>query len=58
MAFRGGKQEGVEWMDILGVLGMQTVIFEMDGPWDPTVQHREMCVSGSFCCTTEVDERL
>lgn len=41
-----------------GVLGMQTVIFGMDGQWDPTVQHREMCVLGSLCCTTELDETL
>lgn len=25
----------------------------MDGQWDPNVQHREMCVIGSICCTTE-----
>ena len=37
---------------------MQTVLFGMDGQWDPTVQHREMCVIGSLCCTTELDETL
>ena len=37
---------------------MQTVIFGMDGQWDPTVQHREMCVTGSCCCTTELDKTL
>ena len=26
--------------------------------WDPTVQHRDLCVIGSFCCTTELDEIL
>ena len=41
-----------------GCLGMQTVIFVMDGQWDPTVQHREMCVTGSLCCTTELDETV
>ena len=46
-----GKGEGVNWMDILGVLGMQTVIFVVDGQRDPTVQHREMCVIGPLCCT-------
>ena len=41
---------------ILGVSGMQTVISGMDGQWDPTVQHKEMCVIGSLYCTTELDE--
>ena len=38
--------------------GMQTVISGVDGQWDPTVQHREMCMVGSLCCTTELDETL
>ena len=46
----------------MGICGgggwMQTVIFGMDGQWDTTVQHREMCVIGSLCCTTEIDETL
>ena len=50
--------EGVGWMGILGVFWMQTAIFGMDGEWDPTAQHREMCVIGSLFCTTELDERL
>ena len=37
---------------------MQTVVFGMDGQWDPTIQHREMCVTESLCCTTESDETL
>ena len=37
---------------------MQIVIFGMDGQWEPTVQHREMCVIGSLCCTTELDKTL
>ena len=41
-----------------GGLGMQTVIFGMDGQWDPTVQHREMYVIGSLCRTKELDETL
>ena len=57
MAFLGGR-EGVGWMGILGVFWMQTVIFGMDGQWDPTVQYREMCVIWSLCCTTELDETL
>ena len=40
------------------VLGfwIQTVIFGMGGQWGPTVQHRELCVTGSLCCTTEIEE--
>ena len=34
------------------------LIFGMDGQWDPTVQHRELCVSESLCCTTELEEAL
>ena len=56
--FPRGEVEGVGWMDILGVFWMQTVIFGMDGEWDPTVQHREMCVIVSLFCTTELDETL
>ena len=41
-----------------GLGGMQTVISGMDGQWDSTVQHREMCVIGSLFCTTELDETL
>ena len=37
---------------------MQTVICGMDGQWDPTVHHREICVIASLCCTTEFDEAL
>ena len=35
---------------------MQTVVFGMDGQWDPSVQHKEMGVIGSLCRTTELDE--
>ena len=58
LGFPRGKGEGVGWMGILGVFRMQTVIFGKDGQWDPTAQHREMCVTGSLCCTTEPDETL
>ena len=37
---------------------MRTVIFAMDGQWGPTVQHRELCVIRSFCCTTEIEDTL
>ena len=52
---RGG--EGREWNG-WGVWGwwIQTVTFGMDEQWAPTVQHRELCVIGSFCCTTEIEE--
>ena len=45
-------------MDICGVWEMHTITLRMDGQWDPTVQHREICVIGSLCCTTELDETL
>ena len=54
----GGEGVRVGWMGILRVLWMQTAIFGMDGQWDPTVQHREMCVIGSLFCATELEETL
>ena len=36
----------------------QTATFGMDGQWGPTVQHRELCVIGPLCCTTELEETL
>ena len=53
-----GKGEVVRWMGIWGVFWMQTVIFVMDGQWNPTVQHREMCVIRLLSCTAELDETL
>ena len=56
-----GCQGGVgrEWGG-QGVWGwwMQMVTFGMDEQWGPTVQHRELCVTGSLCCTTEIEETL
>ena len=46
------------WVGILGVLGMQTVTFEMEEQWDLIAQYREMCVIGSLRYTTELDETL
>ena len=37
---------------------MPTVISGVVGQWDPTVQHREMCVNGSLCFATELHETL
>ena len=42
--FEGYKLLYLEWMG--------------NGILLPTVQHREMCVIGSLCCTTELDETL
>ena len=56
MEFPEGKGEGVGWMNILEFFWMQTVIFGMHGQWGPTVQHKEMRVIGSLCCTTELKE--
>ena len=30
----------------------------MDGQWRLTVQQWELCVTGSLCCATEVEEAL
>ena len=49
---RGGR------MGILGDFWRQTVVFGMDGQWDPSVQHSEMCVIGSLRCITELYETL
>ena len=50
---------GKEW-DGQGVWSwwLQTVTFEMDGHCTPTVKHKELCVIGSLCCTTEIEETL
>ena len=45
-------------MGIWGAFWMQTVMFGMDGQWDPIVQCNEMYVIGSLCCTTEFEETL
>ena len=47
----GSRMDG-----ILDVFWIQTVIFGMDGQWNPTVQHRAMCVVRSLFSTTELDE--
>ena len=58
LGFPRGKGEGVGQMSIWGVFWIQTVIFGMVGQWYLTVQHREMCVIGSFYSTTELEETL
>ena len=54
LGFWGGTRVG--WMGILGIWGMQTVCYIWNG-WamNPTVQHKERCVTGSLCCITELD---
>ena len=54
-----GRGRGDEW-DGQGVWAfcMRTVTFGMDGRWGPTVQHRELGVTGSLCCTTDAEETL
>ena len=56
---RGGS--GIGWAfgrRWWGEVWMQTLMFGMDGQWNPTVPHKEMCVTGSLCCTTELDKTL
>ena len=50
--------EGEEGVGGMGIWGRQTVVSGVDGQWDPTEQHREMCVITSLCCTTELDKTL
>ena len=54
---RGEWREWDGWA-FRGFFGMQPVILGVDGPWDPTVQHRAMCVIGSLYCTIEFEETL
>ena len=35
-----------------------TVTFGMDGQWALSIQHRQLCVTGPLCCTTEIEETL
>ena len=42
----------------LGGFWMPTVISGLDGQWGPGLQHRELCVIGSLCCTRETEETL
>ena len=51
-----GRKEWDGWA-VWG-FGVQTVIFGRQ--WGPTntVQHRKLCVIGSLCCTTEIEETL
>ena len=52
----GGEKEWDGW----GVWGwwIQTVTFGIDGQWGSTVHHRELCVTKSLCCATEIEETL
>ena len=47
----GGRGEPEGWMGSLG-FWMQTSICGMGRQQGPTVQHRELCVIVSLCCTT------
>lgn len=50
---------GREWDGgAVGGFWKQTVLFGTDGQWGPTVQHRELCVTGSLCHTTETEKTL
>ena len=50
-----GERGGSGMDGHLGVFWMQTLVFGIDGQWDPTVQHREICVIGSLSCKTELE---
>ena len=49
----GGRRQWDGWT--VWNFWMQTVRFGMDGQWGPTVQHKELCMVGSLCCTTEIE---
>ena len=55
-----GRGEGGQWMRSMGSLGLvvQTGTFGINRQRASTVQHREQCVIGSLCCTTEIEETL
>ena len=53
----GGRREENGMDRQFGVWGCK-LLFGMDGQWGPIVQHRELCVMGSLCCTTETEETL
>ena len=42
----------------VGGFRLQTVTSGMDGKWGPNVQHMELCVIGSLCCTTELEATI
>ena len=52
-----GEGEGSVMDGQFGVFGC-SVVFGMEKQWDPTVQHGELCVIVSLCCTTEIKETL
>jgi len=56
----GGWGGGREWdgREVQGFFWMQTLIFGMDGQQGPTEQHRELCMIGSLCCTTNIEKTL
>ena len=49
--------EGGDGQEVRG-FWRQTFILGMDGQQGPTIQHREQCVIGSLCYTTEIEETL
>ena len=55
---QGGKGRSGMYVHSGVFWGMRTVVLGMAGQWDPTVQPREMCVTGSLCYTTELDKTL
>ena len=54
VGFPRGEREGSGIDGHLGGFWDANCYFGMDGQWDPTVQHKELCVTGSLSCTTEL----
>ena len=47
----GGRREWNGWE-------VWSFCYIWNGQWGPTVQHRELCVTGSLCCVIEIEETL
>ena len=60
LGFQGLGERGGSGKDghFGGFWGCKLLYLEWMGNGNPTVQHREACVIGSLCCTTELDETL
>ena len=51
------RGKGVGWEGRLGLVDANCFL-GMDGQWSPTVLHKELCMTGSLCCTREIKETL
>ena len=52
----GGSREGVGWTGSLGLVDTNCNIWNGWAMGPHSIQHREMCMTGSLCRTTEIEE--